>query len=52
MVDCSNAKILDLAVHMIRNKSKDEELVLTDAYISFFFTPFNNATGGVNFIYK
>lgn len=30
MVDFSNAKILDLAVHMIGNKSKDEELVLTD----------------------
>lgn len=30
MVDFSNAKILDLAVHVIGNKSKDEELVLTD----------------------
>lgn len=30
MIDFSNAKILDLAVHMIGNKSKDEELVLTD----------------------
>ena len=30
MVDFSNAKILDLAVHVVGNKSKDEELVLTD----------------------
>ena len=28
--DFSNAKILDLAVHVVGNKSKDEELVLTD----------------------
>lgn len=31
MFDFSNAKILDLAVHVVGNKSKDEELVLTDA---------------------
>lgn len=30
MIDFSNAKILDLAVHVVGNKSKDEELVLTD----------------------
>ena len=30
MVDFSNAKILDLAVHVVGNKSKDEELILTD----------------------
>ena len=30
MVDFSNAKILDLAVHLVGNKSKDEELVFTD----------------------
>lgn len=30
MVNFSNAKILDLAVHLVGNKSKDEELVLTD----------------------
>lgn len=30
MIDFSNAKILNLAVHVIGNKSKDEELVLTD----------------------
>lgn len=30
MVDFSNSKILDLAVHVVGNKSKDEELILTD----------------------
>ena len=30
MIDFSNAKILDLAVHVVGNKSKDEKLVLTD----------------------
>lgn len=31
MVDFSNAKIINLAVHLIGNKSKNEELILTDA---------------------
>lgn len=30
MVDFSNAKIIDLSVHIVGNKSKDEELILTD----------------------
>lgn len=30
MVDFSNAKIISLAVHKVGNKSKDEELILTD----------------------
>lgn len=30
MVDFSNAKVLDLAVHIVGNKSKDEEIILTE----------------------
>lgn len=53
MVDFSNAKIISLAVHKVGNKSKDEELILTDVistiadniaeqYIKeYFFSSFN-----------
>lgn len=30
MVNFSNAKVLDLAVHIVGNKSKDEEIILTE----------------------
>lgn len=36
MVDFSNAEILDLAVHVVGNKSKDEELILTDTTSTIF----------------
>lgn len=53
MVDFSNAKVLDLAVHIVGNKSKDEEIILTETssaivddateqYIKeYFFSSFN-----------
>lgn len=30
MVDFSNAKVLDLAMHIVGNKSKDEKIILTE----------------------
>ncbi|MFG6323290.1 MAG: nucleoid-associated protein [Lachnospiraceae bacterium] len=53
MVDFSNSKVLDLAVHIVGNKSKDEKIVLTETsaaivddvaeqYIKeYFFSSFN-----------
>lgn len=53
MVDFSNSKVLDLAVHIVGNKSKDEDIVLTEKsaaivddvaeqYIKeYFFSSFN-----------
>ena len=42
MVDFSNAKVLDLAVHIVGNKSKDEEIILTETPAQTEEQPKNN----------